>query len=166
MPGVVTKDRGWLALTKRLRDLDQLAAKVGVLEGAGQHDAADGLTVAAVAAVHEFGSATVPERSFIRAGLDGARPVIDAGLTQLARAVVGGMPAETAVGRLGLLGVREVQRKITDGPFEPLAERTIREKGSSRPLIDSGQMRRNITHEVVRTTEAPSSDVRTTEGAA
>lgn len=153
MPGVVDRDRGLLAVMARLRDLDRLGAKVGILEAAGNHqttgDSGEVLTVAAVAAVHEFGSVNVPERSFLRAGLDEGRATIADGITTLTGRVVDGMAPRVAVGRLGLLGQREVQRKLTDGPFTPLAERTILEKGSSRPLIDTGQMRRAVTFEVV-----------------
>ena len=37
-----------------------------------------------------------------------------------------------------------IQRKIVDGTFEPNAPSTIRKKGSSRPLIDTGRMRQSV----------------------
>lgn len=154
MSGVIDRDRGFNAIVARFRALDGVGAKVGVLSSAGTHKSSEAegapIDVAGVAAVHEFGSDTVPERSFLRAGIDGAQPLIaTATATLTGKALDGALTPAQAAGQLGLLGVREVQRKITDGPFTPLAPATIEAKGSSRALIDSGQMRRAVTHEVV-----------------
>lgn len=155
MSGVIDRDRGYNAIVARLKALDGVGAKVGILSSAGVHKASgeatsEPLDVAEIAAVHEFGNDGMPERSFLRAGIDGSATLISTATATLSGKVLDGQltPAQAA-GQLGLLGVREVQRKITDGPFVPNAPATIEAKGSSRPLIDSGQMRRAVTHEVV-----------------
>lgn len=135
----------------RMRALADRAVKVGILEDAGLHDNAEGaLTVAEVAATHEYGAERIPERSFLRAGIDEATPRIKATLDALGKAVLDGTRTpDEAAARLGLLGVSIVQAKITDGPFTPNAPRTVAEKGSSRPLIDKGQLRQSIMYEIV-----------------
>ena len=48
----------------------------------------------------------------------------------------------------GVIGVRAVQDKIMTGPFAPLQPRTIARKKSSRPLIDTGQLRQAVSYVV------------------
>ena len=38
-----------------------------------------------------------------------------------------------------------VVRKINKGPFTPNAPATVKRKGSSQPLIDTGNLRKSIT---------------------
>ena len=45
----------------------------------------------------------------------------------------------------GVIAVRAVQDKITTGPFAPLQPRTVRRKGSSKPLMTPGQLRQAVT---------------------
>ena len=39
--------------------------------------------------------------------------------------------------------------KFTDGTLTPNAPSTIKKKGSSRPLIDTGQLRQSISNKVI-----------------
>lgn len=109
----------------------------------------DGTPVALVAAVHEFGNKTNPERSFLRAGirenLDKYRAITMRGLKST---VKGGQSVEKTLGMLGLAASSDVKKKITDGPFVANKASTIKRKGSSRPLIDTGQLRQSITWEL------------------
>ena len=62
---------------------------------------------------------------------------------------------DQALHAVGLMGQSSVQAKITDGPFAPLAPRTLaqrraRGRTGDRPLIDTGQLRRSVTY-VIRT---------------
>jgi hypothetical protein len=180
MSGVEDIDLGFDSALDRIQRMDNVGVKVGILGSAGDHKPKDhkprtgaakaGLkkkkpaagaahegssapqSVAEIAAHHEFGApeANIPQRSFLRAGIDGAQSEIGTAVEELTKKVIdGAMTAEVAAARLGLVGVRAVQRKLIDGPFVPLSEKTIKAKGSSRPLIDTGQMRRSVMHEVV-----------------
>lgn len=91
---------------------------------------------------HELGLG-VPERPFLRHTLDSRRLELSEGLTRAARA-----EAQQGRGLDGLRivagqGVGYVQESIRSGPWTPNAPATIREKGSSKPLIDTGQMRQS-----------------------
>jgi hypothetical protein len=47
------------------------------------------------------------------------------------------------------MGASRVKVKILDGDFEPNAPSTIAKKGSSHPLIDTGQEKNSVTWEVI-----------------
>lgn len=52
--------------------------------------------------------------------------------------------------RVGLWAQGSIQQRISDGIPPPNAESTIRRKGSSTPLIDTGQLRTSIKYRVKR----------------
>lgn len=151
---VKVDNKAWIALKKRLRTIGQTGAhvKVGVL-GEAVHDGPKPISMVELAAVHEFGSPSigVPERSFIRAGLKDDRDGMVRLLNDAARGIVAGtMSVETGLGRLGLWAQNAIKRKITGGDIPPpLKPRTIARKGSSKPLVDTGQLVNSITFEVV-----------------
>lgn len=158
-PRVVVKGPGAKAALAQLKALNGLGVKVGILGTSGVHKSTlddarspEPMTVASIAAVHEFGApkARIPERSFLRAAIDESRELLERTAKNVAGSVARGtLTANQAAARLGLVAQARVQRKIVDGPFVPNAPFTVRQKGSSRPLIDSGQMRQSVTYEVV-----------------
>jgi hypothetical protein len=122
--------------------------KVGVPSGKNEKD---GTPIAMIAAVHEFGSVTrgIPERSFLRAGIrENQADFVRLNRVNLAKVAAGRMHVRDALGQLGAMAAGKVQTKITDGPFEPLKAATINRKGSSKPLINTGNMRQAITWKV------------------
>lgn len=159
---VVLKGPGAKAAVAQLKVLDGLAVKVGIL-GTGQlhdraaTDAGEPITVAQLAAVHEFGSPKrrIPERSFLRSAIDESAETLKRTAVNVARNVAAGkLTATQAATRLGLVAQAKVQRKIVDGPFAPNAPMTVERKGSSRPLIDTGQLRQSVSFEVVELDDA------------
>lgn len=149
------KDKGWAAFFKHAAELaDAGKAKVGVLGNAAaqpHHDSK--LTVGEIAVINEFGTEDghVPERSFLRSTFDESR----ADLASEARAFTlrvldGRMKARQAVALLAQSLVAKVRRKITSGEGvpPPNAPSTIAAKGSSRPLVDTGQLVHAITYQI------------------
>jgi hypothetical protein len=142
-------DRGY---AKRLKAIAEAAAgptvtKIGVLgDKADKAHGDSGLTVGELATIHEFGLG-VPERSFIRAWFDQERPAILEALRAAHKQVLLGKLTPQRAGEvLGMRWAGQVQKFISDGRVKPeLAEATIKAKGSSVPLIDSGQLRSAIT---------------------
>jgi len=145
---VESRDHGAKAVLDAARRLGAggVVLRVGVLEGDADHG---GVTVGEVAAFHEFGTATIPQRSFIRAWYD---ENLEANKTiwraVMARAMRGEITREQGLNQLGALFVGQIQKRIADGIPPELAESTIRQKGSSVPLIDTGQLRSSITYQV------------------
>ena len=108
----------------------------------------ESIPLAMIAAVHEFGypEGGIPERSFLRSGIHEGVPRFNKLNEANLRAVVlGGKTVEEALDMLGVVAAGEVKRKIRNGPFQELKQATIDRKGSSRPLIDSGQLIQSIT---------------------
>jgi hypothetical protein len=104
------------------------------------------LTVGEVAAFHEFGLG-VPERSFLRAWFDQERPAILEALRAAHKQVLlGKLTPERAGNILGMRFAGQIQTFIADRRVQPpLKEITIKRKGSSVPLINTGQLRSAIT---------------------
>lgn len=111
-------------------------------------DGASDMSVAAIAAVHEFGTDTIPERSFLRAGIRKNKAgYVRLNILNLRKVVRGELTIDRALGRLAEQAKADVQMEITNGDFPALDPETIRRKGSSKPLIDSGQMRQSVAWE-------------------
>ena len=145
---VESRDRGANALLRTLKSIAPLTLNVGILEKGGD-DHGNGLTVADVATFHEFGTATIPERSFIRAWYDESFTANKAAMRAVLAGVTRGQyTLRQAFEQLGSLFVAQIQARIVAHIPPPLAESTIKAKGSSTPLIDTGQLKSSITYQV------------------
>ncbi len=146
---VTTQRRGGKKLQRLLREAGKggvSGVKVGFFSTARYED---GTPVAAVAAWNEFGTETIPERPFFRnalaesersvgrilqAGLDTKKMVVD----------------ERLAGRVGAHVQGQIQESITALKEPPNAPETVRRKGSSDPLMDTGTLRNSVSWEVER----------------
>ncbi len=107
------------------------------------------------ASVNEFGTnnagkgnnTVIPERSFLRATIDANRKkiiaIIDKGKVAL---VAGKISQKDILEEIGLFVEGKVKERISRGIKPENAPSTIRQKGSSTPLIDSGRLRQSIIH--------------------
>lgn len=138
---VTDRDMGWNEIKRQLTELDGAVVKVGLQ--AGDTDK-EGTSLAEIGFYNEFGTRTIPARSFIRSTHDDKNGWRD--LTQRLYASVLDLkrPAKQALGLLGTAAQDDIKRKITDLDAPPNAPSTIALKGSSNPLIDTGQMRASI----------------------
>jgi|1185.fasta_scaffold10404_2 phage gpG-like protein len=155
-------DRGWediKARVERLRDTGAIV-KVGVQ---GQQAAANRqdttLTIGAIAQIHEFGKViqqpkmrrtiVIPERSFLRATVDIYQAAIARRDVLLAQGyVLGKFGLKQSMELLGEYVVGLIKQRIANGILPANRPSTIRRKGSSKPLIDTGQLRNSITYKV------------------
>ena len=150
---VKDEDRGYHALIKRLTGdaTRKHDLTIGIHEAEGSQTArgTEALTVAQLGAFHEFGLG-VPRRSFIADWFDDTKAEHEEQLRKMAKAVVAGtVPSiEIALERLGNRYVGEVQRRIRQGIPPPLKPATIKRKGSSVALIDSGQLWTSLRYRV------------------
>lgn len=150
---VKTKPTNVKALIKSMRKIADEPKLVGVgfPENIPYPDE-EGTNLIMVAATNEFGSADgrVPERSFLRAGLNEKKAKIKSiWKKKLAKQVLEGtMAPEKALGIIGLWAQTVVQSKIRDLHTPANSPRTIKEKGSSNPLIRDGHMIQSVRFEV------------------
>jgi hypothetical protein len=161
----------WDAIRKAIVKTSK-RVKVGVLTDLA-HKTAEGtdgeISMLELAAIHEFGSpaAGIPERSFLRATLNGQRDKVNASIEKIVGAEVRALletpgvsetqaeaAATRALGKLGLQLVAMIRATIrnrqTVGPEDQAnAPSTIAKKGSTLPLVDTGQLINAITHLVI-----------------
>lgn len=107
--------------------------------------------IAMIGAVHEFGAPErgIPARPWLRTGVkSGQADYIRLNRRNLLRIIDGSMSVDTAFRQLGAMAVGKVQMYIrASNHFKPLKQKTIDAKGSSKPLIDTGQLIQSVTFE-------------------
>ena len=139
---------GFDDLKIRITELNKLSAFVGWLESA-KYD--DNTPVAGVAAVHEYGSPAraIPPRPFFRVAIeknyDDWMQLIKSGAQSILK---GEMDAEQVMNLIGLKSSGDVKNAIVDLKTPPLKPETIRRKGQSDLLRDTGLLLATLTYEV------------------
>ncbi len=140
---VKVQQRGGKKLKRLLREAGKggvSGVKVGFFSTAKYED---GTPVAAVAAWNEFGTKTIPERPFFRNALAeserGVSNILAKGIDTKKMVV-----DEQLAGRVGAYVAGQVMESITALKGPPNAPETVRRKGSTNPLIDTGMMRASV----------------------
>lgn len=131
---------------KMLQQLKELEVRVGFQAGEATEE--DGTDVCDVAIYNEFGTDHIPERPFLRNSVDNNKSKINSFLKNTKKDLVSGKPAEQVLKEIGIFQKDLIQQEIGHGSFEPNAESTIKKKGSSKPLIDTGRMRQSVNYVV------------------
>lgn len=133
------------ALAKKLEGATRVL--VGVPEGAGAYE--DGLTIATIAAVNNFGSADghIPARPFLQPAIEKGAPQYQRlAEVMIPKVLTGEMDMTMLLEQMGQLAEGHVKQEITDLDTPPNAQSTIDRKGSSSPLIDTGALRQSIRY--------------------
>ena len=156
MGKVVDKDKGW----KRLQELskrlaaDDVHVRVGVLDDgrAGSEVRGERITTGQLAVAMEFGTATIPARSWVGLTFDRARAEVQSDMQRLLWSVVEGkITVDKALNVLGAKYSAEVKNTVTQGEQiqPPNAPSTLGRKlartregaaNGVRTLIDTGRM--------------------------
>ena len=127
-----------------LPGLKDASIKTGIQTDAGEND---GVSIAEYAAFNEFGTRTIPERSFIRSTADSERRKWNSALDKMLTEVIEGKRSlDNGLGIVGLLTERDIKRTIRNLSEPANAQTTIEIKGSSNPLIDTGTMLNSIRY--------------------
>jgi hypothetical protein len=186
-------DREFRALQRRTKALGRMSITIGV-HGVGTDGLFDAqgkpaetqdvlddkggkaeIDMPQLAAIHEFGTATIPERSFVRAGIDNGRVEIGRAADRAIEGVLdgsakrtggagGGMSAARAGAELvGMVAAGAIQDTIAKGIKPDLSDATKASRdrkaehvkvdngiapGTYTPLRDSGQLIQSITYQV------------------
>lgn len=173
MPVKVRRDN-IAAVVAAVRLLTSKEILVGI-PGANAERREDGdpITNVELGYIHEFGAPeqNIPARPFLIPGIRSIRGTIIERMRKVGMTALSGNTdkVQEQLEALGTAAASAVQRKITDGPFEPLKESTKlarlrrmqryqkaseskREKmrrkwlaGTFKPLIDTGALRQSIT---------------------
>ncbi len=111
---------------------------------------ADLLTIGELAAIHEFGLGSVPQRSFLQGWADENKEQIKTVVRKGAQALVSkrlDSPLQF-LNQVGSWAVGQIQVRMAANIPPPLSPITIKRKGSSVALIDTGQLRSSISFRV------------------
>lgn len=132
-----------------------IPAEKGLRDPEDVGEGSSGINNAALMYIHEFGApdVNIPARPVVYPAMRSIQKEAIAMLRKIAGFALDGKPELVQKGfhALGILAQNALRKRITDGPFEPLSPRTIaarRAKGrtGTKPLIDSGQLRRALTY--------------------
>lgn len=92
----------------------------------------------------------IPERPFMRNTIRNNRlRYIDALRSSAVKLVEGKTTLKVVFAKFGTLIQGDVQKEITSLQSPPNSPLTIKLKGSSNPLIDTGEMRASVTYELI-----------------
>ncbi|MDH0827889.1 hypothetical protein N5C97_15665 [Acinetobacter johnsonii] len=105
------------------------------------------ITMADLAAIHIYGTDHIPARDpltpAIEQNQDKYRNMIERSVVPI---LEGAMDISSLWQFIGLEAQGDIQQFMVNGKFAPLSPKTIKRKGSSKPLIDSGQWRQGTTY--------------------
>lgn len=127
-----------------IEKLRKLQVRVGFQ--AGRDSEKNGADLCDVAAWNELGTSTIPSRPFLANSVDNHTAEINAFCKNAMKQITQGGDAEAVLNQVGTFHVKNVQKEIGGSGYAPNAPSTIRKKGSSTPLIDTGRMRQSVHH--------------------
>lgn len=182
---ITDTDRGQRRIMTQMRALAREEITVGV-HGTGatgrnergqsvtvkDHTGAEGpIAMPQLAAIHEFGTAKIPERSFIRSAVDENKAKYQRAYNKGVEAILDGTGTAIAAANLvGVIMVGSIRTKIFDGIAPELAASTKKMRDKSKltgkrlksgnttasgytPLLDSGQLAGSLAYQTKRSKE-------------
>lgn len=163
---IIERDHGYDEVMRELRQLSRAHPRLTVGIHASdskpyERGSGETATTAMIGTFHEFGTLGgydketkpsgargVPKRSFLRSTVaENQGYYIDLVSEAIDDALLGKGSIRRGMGRLGAVIVGDVQEKISRGVGAPLTDETIERKGSSKQLVDTGQLRQSIDWE-------------------
>jgi hypothetical protein len=158
MGNFTDKDTGWTKMMTRFTvKAGETEGFVGYLRSSGDYkpkepdQKAEPITMAQLAAVHEYGSPirNIPERSFIRSAISQHSKDIKKLIKKVTTSVVDGkLSKKQAIGIVCQKIADGIVAKIESNVPPPLEDATITRKGSSHTLIDTSQLKNSVDWEV------------------
>lgn len=154
-PEMKVKFKENVGLLKRLMDAFSFARDEDVLVGIPQEASSrnsDGVSNVKLMYIHTNGSPVngIPARPTIEPAIrDPANRIVLQKLLKgsLATAFTGNISgARSAKERAGMMAVNMIRARFGSASLAPNAPYTVMKKGSSAPLIDTGQLRNSITY--------------------
>lgn len=129
-----------------LKKLSKLEVRIGFQHGKSKED--NGTDICDIATWNELGTTNMPARPFLRQSVDNNKSKINAFIREKKKSIVNGSEPEQILKEIGIFQKDLIQEEITNGDFAPNATSTVKRKGSSKPLIDTGRMRQSVNYEI------------------
>lgn len=150
MPGLKVTVRGSKGRNteRKVRDiLSRTKVKAHKIGWPGSATYPDGQTVSEVALWNEFGvPGRIPERPFFR---NGNKAFAEGVSKMIIRHAEDGMITRRGAEKIALEHENSVRKSIVKLKEPPNAPSTVSRKGSANPLVDTGLMMREVTHDIV-----------------
>lgn len=145
--GAIVEDRdlGYKQIVKEVKKLGRSSTNVGLFGSGGSAS----VNLAERAAVHEYGTrnGNIPSRPFMRSAFDKNRKSLIKKINSLyGKVIKKECSAKKLLKITGEWFTGKVKQEITIGNFKRLKSQTIKRKKSSKPLIDTGNLRSSVTH--------------------
>ena len=141
---------GLKGFLERFREIGKPKVYIGVPASKnGMHEG--GINMATLLALHVLGAPSrgIPQRDPLRPPLiANAQRYSDLLALGLKNALSDGTDPKLVYEKIGIVATNDVKDYFITGNFKALSEKTIKAKGSSKPLIDSEELRGSITYEV------------------
>jgi hypothetical protein len=140
---------GVKGLLERIAELGEPKVYIGIPSSTNARQGAS--NNATIAAAHEMGAPSrgIPARPFLIPTMqNNAEKYTNLMAQGFRNALQDKEKAAEVYEKIGLVASSDVKDYIVSGQFVPLKESTIDRKGSSKPLIDTGEMRNSISYEV------------------
>ena len=138
-------DMGIDKVLENVMELGGKQVKVGIQAGSGSHD---GVDILDIAVYNHFGTRNIPSRPFVSDCFDKNQGQISEAKKRIVYRVMEGMPASAGLAQLGQWYQDVLKGHIRNGGWVPNAPATVKRKGSSRPLIDTGQLVNSVRWEI------------------
>ena len=139
----------FVAYEKNLQQFKDSVVKAGVLAKDGSKQHSEGITVFQIGMIHEFGvpEKNIPRRSFIRVPIENNIKEITKLIENNHKLVSeNAMSAKVALDRIGIKAQNTIKESFRNNDWKANSRATVKRKGSSRPLIDTGQLIGSISY--------------------
>lgn len=145
----VKPPRKILSKLKQLKSLKGASVVVGFPKGWNNYP--DGTSVAMVATVHEFGSSarSIPPRPYFRPTLINNNFYKSLRIKSFKK-VIDGINGNIIFNQIGSIVADDIKDGIVAVSSPALNSKTIKRKGSSNPLVDTGHLVGSVTYKVVK----------------
>ena len=141
---------GLKGFLERFREIGKPKVYIGVPASKnGMHEG--GINMATLLALHVLGAPSrgIPQRDPLRPPLiANAQRYSDLLALGLKNALSDGTDPKLVYEKIGIVATNDVKDYFITGNFKALSEKTIKAKGSSKPLIDSEELKGAISYEV------------------
>jgi hypothetical protein len=149
MADVKVIDHGLDRIIAETMGLAAAGVKFGIQSGSGSHEGTDLLDIAIY---NEYGTERIPARPFMRDFANKNNEVLGTAMERQAEKIMKGMPIHTAMMQLGEFAQKHQKAHIVRAFLwaKPNAPSTIKQKGSSKPLVDTGALANAVRYEVLK----------------
>lgn len=112
------------------------------------------ITNAELLFIHEHGSPikNIPPRPVLKPAIENNKDKIKYLYQEEFKNLMSLKSNPNFLNELGLFSQNAIRDRFTNNDWQPLMEATIEKKGSSNPLIDTGELRKSITYVVRNST--------------